>query len=69
MAVETALALQFTFDGALDFTTSQAHVLQFAIAESFDLKSGLALEPPSQIGHPPGLQRGQQLARRRCDAL
>ena len=68
-AAEGALALQLTFDGALDFTTSQADVMQVAIAQSFKLKRCLALDAPIQIGHPPRLQSGDQLARLGCDAL
>jgi hypothetical protein len=57
-AVKSPFALQRTFDGTLDFTTPQADILQFAIAQSFELKSCLAFETPSQIGNPPSLHPG-----------
>jgi hypothetical protein len=62
MAAESALACQPTFDDALDFTTPHANVVQLAIAQSLKLKHCLALDAPLQIGHPPGLQPGDQLA-------
>jgi hypothetical protein len=68
-AAESALAFQRTSDGALDFTTSQANILQLAIAQRCELKGRLALHEPTQKGHPPRLQPGDQLAGLGCDAL
>lgn len=69
MAAESALALEPTFDNTYDFTTPHANVVQLAIAQSFKGKHGLALDAPFQIGHPPRLHPGQQLAGLGCDAL
>jgi hypothetical protein len=68
-AAESAPVFQLTVDGVLDFTTPQANVVQLAIAKGFELKSSLALDAPIQIGHPPRLQLGDQLAGPSCDAL
>jgi hypothetical protein len=57
-AIENARGVQLALDGALDFTTSQANVLQLAIAQTFELKTRLALDTPTQIGYPPRLQPG-----------
>lgn len=69
MAAESALALEPTFDDAFDFTAPHANVVQLAIAQSFKLQHCLALDASLQIGHPPRLQPGDQLARLGCDAL